>query len=305
MPNRAKPELVVMAAGIGSRFGGIKQMAPVDGDGHIMIEYALHDAMRAGFEKAVFVVSEGILGGFRERVGRQAEKRMDVAYAIQRLSDLPEGHAAPPGRTKPWGTAHAAMSARGEVAGNFAVINADDFYGAEAFRAIYAFLRDEAGDALHALVGYNIENTLTEHGHVSRGVCKVSADGYLEEVTERTHIEPRPGGAAYAAGDGSHVFIPDGTVVSMNMWGFGLSMMGEIERRFAAFLDASLQGNPLGCEYFLPSVPNQLLLEGTARVKALRTPDRWYGMTYAGDIPAIREALDGMKARGEYPRELL
>ena len=385
MDIRKEPSLVIMAAGMGRRFGGFKQMAPVDSDGHIMVEYSLHDAIMAGFTKAVFVVSMDILGEFRERVGRRAEKLIDVSYAIQRIEDMPEGYSPPAGRTKPWGTAHAALAAKRAIGGNFAVINADDFYGAAAYGSIYAFLRDEAGDGLHALVGYRIENTLTENGYVSRGVCKTTDDGYLDEVVERTHIEPRTGGAAYidnesdigggvdggggsgggggggggcsggggsgeggggdgsgVGGDGSggggggsgegggeggggeggggdsgggsgegggdsakYVFVPNGTVVSMNMWGFGLSMMGEIERRFAAFLDERLPTDPLKCEYFLPLVPNQLLRERKARIKVLPTPDRWYGVTYMDDLPAVREAIEGMRASGTYPRRLL
>ena len=301
---REAPALVVMAAGLGRRYGGLKQMAPVDGDGHILMEYALYDAKRAGFDKAVFVVSEGMLGEFRDRVGRRAEKHFDVSYSLQRLADMPGGRTAPAGRTKPWGTAHAALAAKGAVSGNFAAINADDYYGAAAYRSIYAFLRDEARDGLHALIGYRIENTLTAHGHVSRGVCKVTAEGDLAEVVERTRIVPQPGGAAYEDG-GSSVFVPGGTIVSMNMWGFGLSMMGEIERRFAAFLDENLPSDPLGCEYFLPFVPNQLLREGKARFKVLPTPDQWYGVTYMEDIAAVSEALERMRAQGDYPRELL
>lgn len=300
-----KPVLIIMAAGLGSRYGGLKQMEPVDEGGHIIIDYSLFDAHKAGFETVVFVVSEKNEQDFRETIGSRVSKAMNVHYAVQRLEDLPEGFALPKGRVKPWGTAHAVLSAKSFVASPFAAINADDFYGAAAFNEIYDFLANEADGRHHAMVGYNIENTLTENGYVARGVCKTGHNGRLVEIVERTHIETRPGGAVYTEDGGeSYTFLPAGTTVSMNMWGFGENMMNEIESRFAGFLSENLQKNPLRCEYFLPYIPNALLHEGKADIKVLPTPDKWYGITYAEDMPVVKAAIARMREDGVYPGDL-
>ena len=299
-----QPVLVIMAAGLGSRYGGLKQIAPVDDAGHILMDFSLYDAFRAGFRKVVFIVAPHLEKDFREAVGDRIERHMQVCYAYQTLDILPEGFRVPDGRVKPWGTAHAVLSAKNLVDSNFAAINADDFYGAEAFRAIYRFLEGEAGESRQAMVGYQIGNTITENGYVARGICKTGEQGKLLEIVERTRIESRPGGGAYTEDGESYTFLPYDTVASMNLWGFGLSMMGEIENRFAAFLRENLPENPLKCEYFLPFVVNQMLSEGKTEVSVLKTPDKWYGVTYADDMPVVRKAIAKMKRDGTYPEFL-
>jgi hypothetical protein len=267
------------------------------------MDFSIFDAKKAGFEKVVFVIKPEIEAAFKERVGNRIEKHMDVRYAYQLLDALPKGFTVPQGREKPWGTSHAVLCAKEQIDGPFAVINADDFYGANAFKQIYDFLEKEARDDLHAMAGYRVENTLTEHGYVARGVCNVK-DGKLVEIVERTRIEPRPGGAAYTE-DGEHfTFIPDGTSVSMNFWGFGLGMMGEIERLFPKFLQENLPSNPIKCEFFLPLVIEALLKEKKAEILVLQTKDKWYGVTYSEDMPSVLEAIAKMKAEGKYPKYL-
>ncbi len=298
-----KPVVVIMAAGLGSRYGGFKQIAPVDREGHTLTDYSLFDACRAGFERAVFVIAPGMEKDFRESIGGRVEKRMDVAYAEQRLDDLPKGFSIPEGRSRPWGTGHAVLAARKHVDSNFAAVNADDFYGASAFKSLYEFLRDSAGEDKHAMVGYKIGNTLSENGSVSRGVCRCG-NGSLLEVTERTQIEPRPGGAAYSEDGGkSFTFVPHDTIVSLNLWGFGLSVMSELEKGFAGFLTGGLAKNPLKCEYYLPSAANALL-KGAAKIRVLPTDEKWFGVTYAADMTAVRAAVDALREKGAYPRYL-
>jgi len=299
-----KPLLVIMAAGLGSRYGGLKQIDPVDDAGHILIDYAIYDAKRAGFETVIFVITPHIEKEFRKVIGDRIEKHVQVRYAYQLPDTLPAGIDVPEGRQKPWGTAHAVLSAKELVDSSFAAINADDFYGAAAFRLIYDYLVNEADETHYAMVGYQIENTLTEHGHVARGICTIDERGTLLEIVEHTHIEVRQNGAAYTEDGENFNFVPDGTIVSMNMWGFGLSMMDEIESRFAAFLDENLPGNPLKCEYFVPTVVNALIQKNEKKIQVLHTPDKWYGVTYAQDMPIVRKAIAAMKADGRYP-ELL
>ncbi len=299
------PILVIMAAGMGSRFGGLKQMAAVDDMHQSIIDYSIYDAAKAGFEKVVFIIKPEMRESFHEAVGKRAESSMEVAYAYQRPEVLPEGFAIPEGREKPWGTAHAVLCAKEQIDSGFAVINADDFYGRTAFQAIYDFLKAPHAENEHAMVGYRIENTLTENGSVARGVCEVDAQGRLVGVVERVHIEPREGGAAYTEDGGkSFTFVPNGTVVSMNLWGFQHSIMAEIEARFAGFLAANLPENPLKCEYFLPLIPNQLLKEKKATVQVLGTAEKWYGITYKEDMQRVQEAIGAMRASGYYPQRL-
>ena len=299
-----KPVLVIMAAGLGSRYGGLKQIAPVDGMGHIIIDFSIYDAVRAGFEKAVFIVAPHLEKDFRETVGSRIERHIEVCYAHQNLDILPQGFKVPNGRVKPWGTAHAVLSAKNLVDSNFAVINADDFYGKESFHKIYRFLETKASESRHAMVGYCLGNTITEHGYVSRGVCKTDSGKNLLEVVERTRIEARSGGAAYTEDGENYTFLPFDTTVSMNLWGFGLSMMGEIENRFSAFLRESLKENPLKCEYYLPFVANRMLDEGKIKISVLETFDKWYGVTYPEDMPVVKEAVSKMKKDGMYPEKL-
>lgn len=296
--------LAVMAAGLGSRYGGLKQIAPVDPNGHILMDYSIYDALRAGFDRVVCIIKPEMREDFYEVIGHRLEKQVEVRYAYQRLDNLPAGYSVPEGRTKPWGTAHALLCAKEQIDAPFAVINADDFYGRDAFAAIAAFLREKHGAGEHAMVGYRIENTLTENGHVARGVCETDENGFLRGVTERTHIEPREGGAAFTE-DGEHFnFVPAGTIVSMNLWGFQPGVMEEIDRRFAPWLDETLPVNPLKGEYFLPLIPNALIHEGKGSVRVLSTHEKWYGVTYHDDMPKLQAALAGMRADGVYPEGL-
>ena len=299
------PTLVVMAAGIGSRYGGLKQVDPVGPSGEIVLDYAVYDALQAGFGKVVFVIRRDIEELFREKVGRNVEGRAETAYVFQELSAVPEGFTVPAGRTKPWGTAHATLTAALEVRGPCAVINADDYYGPGSFRVLADHL-STAGDADGvydwSMVGFRLRNTVTEHGHVSRGVCTATADGCLETVVERTHIETA-GDRIRHTDDGEHwTDIDPESVVSMNMWGFTPSVFAELEARFAAFL-ASSAGDPKA-EYFLPTVVNQLIREDKARVRILATDEKWYGVTYREDRPALKTFLQQQVAADRYPQRL-
>ncbi len=300
---RQKPILVIMAAGLGSRYGGLKQIDPVDTQGQILIDYSIYDAQRAGFGKVICVIKPEMEDDFQSVIGKRVSPFVDLRYAFQRPERLPEGFSVPQRRLKPWGTAHAVLCAKDQIDAPFAVINADDFYGHTAYEQLAQFLARPHQSGEHVMVGYDIRNTLTENGHVARGVCQVE-DGLLTGITERTHIEPRPGGAAFTE-DGEHfTFLPDGTVVSMNFWGFQPSILGEIETRFTAFLLQSLPQNPLKCEYFLPSIPNQLIREGKATVTVLPTQEKWYGVTYHEDMAKVHAAIADKKQNGLYPNTL-
>lgn len=299
-----KPMLVIMAAGLGSRYGGLKQIAPVDDRGHILIDYSIYDALRAGFGRVVCIIKPELEADFREVISDRIKKHVEIEFAYQQPDVLPEGFSVPEGRTKPWGTAHAVLCAKDKIDAPLCVINADDFYGRTAFESIAEFLRGCDNPNAHAMVGYRIENTLTENGHVARGICDTDESGMLRGIVERTHIEPRTGGAAFTE-DGEHfTFVPDGTYVSMNLWGFHPSVMVEIENRFAPWLRENLPLNPLKCEYFLPLIPNQLLEEKKATVRVLPTTEKWYGVTYAQDMPGVQAALGKMRKDGLYPDEL-
>ncbi|MDD4851307.1 MAG: sugar phosphate nucleotidyltransferase [Gemmiger sp.] len=305
-----KPILVVMAAGMGSRYGGLKQIDPVGRHGEVIIDYSLFDARRAGFETVVFIIKKEIEADFKAVIGSRMERQMQVRYAYQQLDDLPAGYTAPAGRTKPWGTSHAILAARDVIDAPFAVINADDYYGPAAFEEIYRYLADPAvqqaqNPASYAMVGYLLENTVTENGHVARGVCVENADHTLASVTERTRIETYPGGIHYTEDEGNTwVDLPADSVVSMNLWGFTPGFVGETQRRFAAFLDTALAENPLKGEYFLPSVVSALVAEKKASVKVLRSPDKWYGVTYQQDKPVVVAAIAALTAAGVYPETL-
>lgn len=299
-----KPTLIIMAAGMGSRFGGNKQIAPVDDAGHIIIDFSIYDAVRAGFGKVICVIKPEMEADFRRAIGDNISKHVELRYAYQQLDNIPAGFAVPEGRQKPWGTGHAVLCALEQVDGPFAVINADDFYGAGAFRAAGEFLAAPGDEHEHAMVGYNIENTLTENGSVSRGVC-AGKDGFLTDITERVRIEPREGGAAFTEDDGaSWTFIPAGTPVSMNLWAFRAGVLEAFPRMFADFLRDTVPANPLKAEFYLPNVPKALIAEGRGRVRLLNTDERWYGMTYREDAEKVRAAIAGMKAKGLYPERL-
>ena len=302
-----KPILVVMAAGMGSRYGGLKQIDPVGPNGEVIIDYSLFDARRAGFETVVFIIKHEIEDAFKEAIGNRISKVMDVRYAFQQLDDLPDGYTAPADRTKPWGTSHAILSARDVIDAPFAVINADDYYGPEAFQVIYDYLSThEDGDVYsYAMVGYLLKNTVTENGHVARGICVENADNTLAEVTERTRIETFEGGIHFTEDDGaSWTDVPGDTVVSMNLWGFTPGFVTEAQNRFAKFLDKALVENPLKGEYFLPSVVSELIAEGKAKVQVLRSHDKWYGVTYKEDKPVVVAAIGEKIESGLYPAKL-
>ena len=420
-----KPVLVVMAAGMGSRYGGLKQIDPIDREGHIIMDFSIYDAVKAGFEKVVFIIKKENEEDFRNAIGDRLSKQIQVAYVFQDLYNLPEGYEVPEGRVKPWGTGHAVLSCIDEVDGPFAVINADDYYGSHAFKMAYDFLAENQDDEnlyRYMMVGYKLENTLTDNGHVARGVCVTDEEDHLLKINERTHIEKHGEGTAYTEDDGatwtmlpegrvkpwgtghavlscidevdgpfavinaddyygSHAFkmaydflaenqddenlyrymmvgyklentltdnghvargvcvtdeadhllkinerthiekhgegtayteddgatwtmLPEGSTVSMNMWGFSASILKELKARFAAFLDENLEKNPLKCEYFLPFVVDELLQEKKATVKVLKSEDKWYGVTYKEDKPVVMAAVQSLKDQGLYPQNL-
>ena len=297
-----KPVLVVLAAGMGSRYGGLKQIDPVGSQGEAILDYSIYDAHQAGFDTVVIIIKEAIKKDFLETVGKRLEKApVEIRYAYQELTDLPAGFTVPEGRVKPWGTAHAVFCAREAIDGApFAVVNADDYYGKAAFKVIYDQLAATADPHAYCMVGYELGKTVTENGSVARGICQVNANGYLEEVVERTHIETYPGGIRYLE-DGIYTDVSPDTIVSMNMWGFMPSFLDELEGRFSAFLKEALKTNPLKCEFFLPLPITQLIQEKKATFRVLSSPDRWFGVTYAADKPMVVNALKAMTDAGKYP----
>ena len=289
-----KPVLVVMAAGMGSRYGGMKQIDPVGPCGQVIVDYSLYDARRAGFETVIFVIKHEIEEAFKAAIGDRVSRVMDVKYAFQQLDELPEGYTIPEGRVKPWGTCHAVLAAKPYIHGPFAVINADDYYGPEAFKVIYDYLSTHTDGEVYdyCMVSYLLKNTVSENGSVARGVCALNEDSTLHSVTERTRIETYEGGIHYTEDGGeSWTDLPGETPVSMNLWGFGESFVKEADRRFARWLDENLEKNPLKCEYFLPLVVSELIGEKKAAVKVLRSTDKWYGVTYREDKPVVVEAI--------------
>ena len=362
-----KPALIIMAAGMGSRYGGLKQVDPVTPEGEILLDFSLYDAMMAGFEDVVFIIRKEHREAFDNLLKDRAGKHLSIHYAYQELSDLPEGFEVPDGRTKPWGTCHAVMACRDIVKGPFAVINADDYYGPSAFMQIYDFLSSVASsevssaenhpdkDAIaaegsynnsrtsetsneiprdnkisdFAMVGYMLPNTLSESGHVARGVCQISDSGYLSDIVERTKIMRRPidsnpnsdsdsesvdtkdsvshrdSEIAYEDSEtGDWIPLSEDTIVSMNFWGFTQSFMQAMIDNFPAFLEESLKSDPLKAEYFLPLIVDKMIVAGSARVRVLPSKDRWYGMTYKEDKPLVTAALQSMKDKGLYPDKL-
>lgn len=302
-----KPVLVIMAAGMGSRYGGLKQIDPVDNEGHIIMDFSIYDAKRAGFEKVVFIIKKAIEKEFKAGIGDRISQYMDVEYVYQELDTLPEGFEVPEGRVKPFGTGHAILSCKDVVDGPFAVINADDYYGVHAFQEIYNYLTENEDDEKYhyAMVGYILSNTLTENGYVSRGICEMDKDAFLTGITERTHIEQRDMVVQFTEDDGqTWEDIAADSIVSMNMFGFTASMLKELECRFPEFLEKGLEENPMKCEYFLPSVVSDLIEEDKADVKVLRSEDRWYGITYKEDKEAVVSAVQKLKDTGVYPQHL-
>jgi len=296
--------LVIMAAGMGSRYKGLKQIDPVGPAGEVIMEYSIYDALQAGFEEVVVVLKPGMGEDFHRLVGERISRQCRVRYAYQEMERLPDGYLVPEGRVKPWGTAQAVLAARDQVTGPFAVINADDYYGAEGFRVIAEFLSQGAGDKHLAMVGYRLENTLTEHGTVARGVCEVDA-GRLVRIDERTQIMKTATGPAYSDDDGlTWIPLPGDTPVSMNLWGFPRAFFDQIEAGFAGFLDENLIHNPLKCEYLLPSVVQAMIDSGAADVTVLSSPDRWFGVTYRQDKPGVVAMIAAKHDAGAYPTPL-
>ena len=305
-----KPILVVMAAGMGSRYGGLKQIDPVGPSGEAILDYSLYDARRAGFETVVFIIKHEIEQAFKEAVGARALRAgFEVRYAYQQLDKLPEGFTVPEGRVKPWGTAHAILAAE-EAIGDapFAVINADDYYGPQGFRLVYDYLCSHADGERFAwsMVGFLLKNTVSANGSVSRGVCVTDAAGNLHSVTERTCIAPYDGGIHYSEDGGeSWTDLDENSVVSMNLWGFTPAYIAEAKAGFAEFLRENLPVNPLKCEYYLPSVVTAALQQGKADVRVLTSTDKWHGITYREDKPELVAALQQMSAQGLYPADRL
>ena len=298
----ANPVLVVMAAGMGSRYGGLKQIDPVGPNGQIIMHYSIYDAWKAGFRRVVFIIKEELLDAFRERIGNAAEKLMQVDYVFQSPAKLPEGCTMPEGRTKPLGTGHAIYCVRGVVSEPFAVINADDFYGAQAFQCLYDYLKDAQDDDKYryCMVGYRVENTLTENGTVSRGICEADENGYLADIVERPAISRDANGVISDPEAGE---IAEGTLVSMNMWGFTPSFLDELETGLRTFMTDELPKNPAKGEYYLPFAVDHLIQNGQATAKVLQTSAQWYGVTYKEDKPVVVDALRRMTEAGLYPAE--
>jgi hypothetical protein len=304
-----KPILAVLAAGMGSRYGGLKQMDPVGPNGEFIIDYSIYDAHRAGFETVVFIIKHEIEDAFRETVGARVSKYMEVRYAFQQLDMLPEGYALPEGRVKPWGTGHAVLCADEVLDAPYVVINSDDYYGPEAFQVAYDFLTtvdDDADKCHYAMVGYQLKNTVTEHGSVARGICESNEAGNLERVTEHTQIETYAGGIRSTMDGGKSWLRLDGdTLVSMNMWCFRPSFTKALIEQFPAFLDKALVENPVKGEYFLPLTVTEMIQSGKADVKVLSSHDKWYGVTYQADRPGVVAALQQKTDEGVYPSPLV
>ena len=302
-----KPVLVIMAAGMGSRYGGLKQIDPVDEYGNLIIDFSIYDALEAGFEKVVFIIKHAIENDFKEHIGNRISRQIKVEYVFQELDLLPEGYVLPEDRQKPWGTGHAILCCAPYIQTPFAVINADDYYGKSAFRTIYNQLTAMQDDEIchYTMVGYDLYKTLTDHGHVARGICSVDKNGMLTDICERTRIEKHGDAACYTEDDGATWKpLAEGTTVSMNLWGFTPSIFTALKERFTGFLDRQLPVNPLKCEYFLPFVVDEMLKEGKADVRVLTSPDNWYGVTYKEDKEKVVAAIRGLKAQGLYPERL-
>ena len=303
-----KPVLVVLAAGMGSRYGGLKQIDPVGSQGESILDYSLFDAHAAGFERAVIIIKEAIREDFMDTVGKRLKKApIQIRYAYQELDALPEGFSVPEGRVKPWGTCHAVLCAREQIGDvPFAVINADDYYGKDAFRVLYDFLRTAADTDTYnyAMVGYELGKTVTDNGSVARGVCVANEAGFVTDVVERTRIEKHAGGIHFTTDGGeSWTELSPQTPVSMNFWGYTPSFLKEIEARFPKFLQEEVPLNPLKAEMFLPMTVDHLLKEGKATLKLLHSADQWYGVTYAADKPGVVAALKKLTQEGKYPAE--
>jgi NDP-sugar pyrophosphorylase family protein len=300
MTSTTSPTLLVMAAGLGSRYGGLKQLSPVGPSGEIILDYSVFDAVRAGFSKVVFIIRREIEAAFGETVGARFSSRVDVDYVFQDLNDLPACFAPPPGRKRPWGTAHAVLVAADTIETPFAVINADDLYGAHSFRQLAQHLGSGSPDS--AMVGFPLRNTLSDFGTVSRGVCDVDSGGYLRGIVERTRIAPDGQQARDTDPDGHITQLTGGELVSMNIWGFTPAIFAELREYFARFL--AQHANDLTAEAYLPSFVNEIVTSDRARVRVLESRDSWVGITYREDLPRVAERIRALIAAGYYPERL-
>lgn len=301
----AEPVLVLLAAGMGSRYGGLKQIDPVDEAGNLIIDFSIHDAIKAGFKELVFIIKDAIAADFKEAIGERMARHAGVKYAYQEMDKLPEGFSVPEGRVKPWGTTHAVLCAREEIAGRpFAVINSDDYYGPEAFRRLYAFLSAPQPEGEHLMIGYKLENTLTDHGSVARGVCAVDENGYLSHIVERRRVIKQGEGGAFTE-DGEHYTpIPAGTPVSMNCWGFQPCILPQLEKVFIDGFPEGVAGNPEKYEDLLPNAVQAIMSAGEGRVQVQNSSDRWFGVTYKEDKPVVVANIAALKAAGVYSDKL-
>lgn len=298
-----KPTLVVMAAGMGSRFGGLKQMTPVDDHGNSLMHYSIYDALSVGFGKIVFIIKEAIEEDFR-KITACVARHAEVAYVNQEISMLPQGFSVPEGRAKPWGTGHAVLCAAHEIPGAFAAINADDFYGRGAYAAIADFLTSGGGETDYAMVGYRLKNAITDSGCVTRGICRTNEDTFLTGITEQPNISKQGADAVYPDADGKPVSVSGNTLVSMNFWGYRAAFLRELEARFPKFLAENLPVNPNKCEFFLPTVTDTLIREGRCTVRVLETDEAWHGVTYREDLPHVQAAIAALHQAGKYPEIL-
>lgn len=303
-----QPILVVMAAGLGSRFGGAKQVEPVGENGALLLDYSVYDAKRAGFERVIFIVNEATESIFHEKVGRRIGRHMSVSYVRQELHDIPGEFTVPNERKKPWGTGHAVLSCRNLVDAPFVVINADDYYGPHSFQLLYNAVCEVEGSvnpARYLMAGYELKKTLTEHGHVARGICEIDQRGFLQNIIERTFVVKRPDGIGWSEDQGkTFSILPEPCTVSMNCWCFPSSFLSELELQFPNFLEKALKDDPLGGEFFLPSAVRLLMQQGKTKVRVLQSPDQWYGVTYREDKEGVVTAVRSMTKNGLYPSSL-
>ena len=296
-----EPILVVMAAGIGSRFGGLKQMTPFGLHGESLIDYSLYDALQVGFKRVVFIVNHRIMEDFKDLVGKHVEDLMEVQYVMQELEALPQGLTVPPGREKPWGTGHAILCCKEAIDAPFCAINGDDLYGRDALRQLYSYLKSDPKPGAYAMVGFSLMNTLSQSGYVSRGHCQVNAQGYLDSIVERTHVIPSLDGPLYTEDGENYRKLPEDTVVSMNIWGLTPDFLAMMETAFPPFYHEAVKHNPLKAEIYLPNVIGDLLKQKLVTVKVLRSKDKWIGVTNASDRPDVEQALREMTIQGVYP----
>jgi NDP-sugar pyrophosphorylase family protein len=296
-----RPTLLIMAAGLGSRYGSLKQIEPIGPGGEAIIDYSVYDAIRAGFGKVVFVIKKEIEADFQGSLLKRFENRIETSYVFQELDMLPEGFSLPPDRKKPWGTAHAIMISESAINTPFAAINADDFYGYESFRELNSFLTGNNKETDYCMVGYKLKNTLSEHGTVSRGLCDIDDKGFLRTVTELTKIKQKDAGIVYYEND-EIISLPEESIVSMNMWGFTGTVFAKIKERFSAFLKECI--NDPKAEFYIPTMVDLLIKSGEARVKVLNSNATWFGITYKEDKEAVKRNISGKIDSGEYPRKL-